>query len=282
MALSVAALRLLRRYPRECGAFLAAAVPAVYLIVRGNTLDHRQVLWLHIGLAAGAVVLIGWRILRSETARPYRTAFAAAACLFALLPASRALYDEVRPGPNGEILNPPAAPLSMDQEGAGASSPFSPSSAQHQYRRHHSLELLHGFRSTAASATRTSTSNGKARCIISHRSTTSSTGNRSNTCRTSAGTRPSKWCAGCHDHAVFFNGRFDRPIKDQIDTPEAQAGLGCMSCHSIVHVASTMGNADFTIEYPPLHQLASSRNPYLRAFDAFLTYLNPEPHRATL
>ena len=37
------------------------------------------------------------------------------------------------------------------------------------------------------------------------------------------GTRPSKWCAGCHDHAVFFNGRFDRPIAEQIDTPEAQA-----------------------------------------------------------
>ena len=50
------------------------------------------------------------------------------------------------------------------------------------------------------------------------------------------GTKPSKWCAGCHDHAVFFNGRFDRPIKEQIDTPEAQAGLGCTSCHSIVHV----------------------------------------------
>ena len=39
------------------------------------------------------------------------------------------------------------------------------------------------------------------------------------------GTQPSKWCAGCHDHAVFFNGRFDRPIKEQIETPEAQAGL---------------------------------------------------------
>jgi hypothetical protein len=26
--------------------------------------------------------------------------------------------------------------------------------------------------------------------------------------------RGSKWCAGCHDHAVFFNGRFDKPIED--------------------------------------------------------------------
>ena len=43
----------------------------------------------------------------------------------------------------------------------------------------------------------------------------------------------SKWCAGCHDHAVFFNGRFDKPIKTQIDTPEAHAGLGLhqLPCH---------------------------------------------------
>ena len=96
------------------------------------------------------------------------------------------------------------------------------------------------------------------------------------------GTQPSKWCAGCHDHAVFFNGRFDKPIKEQIDTPEAQAGLGCMSCHAIVHVGSSMGNGDFTMEYPPLHELASSKNKYIRAVDYFLTYLNPEPHTADL
>jgi hypothetical protein len=74
------------------------------------------------------------------------------------------------------------------------------------------------------------------------------------------GTQPSKWCAGCHDHAVFFNGRFDKPIKEQIDTPEAHAGLACTSCHSIVNVAGSMGQGGFTIEYPPLHELATSKN----------------------
>jgi len=42
-----------------------------------------------------------------------------------------------------------------------------------------------------------------------------------------------------------------------------------------------MGNGDFTIEYPPLHELATSRNRYVRALDRFLTYVNPEPHRRT-
>jgi hypothetical protein len=43
----------------------------------------------------------------------------------------------------------------------------------------------------------------------------------------------SKWCAGCHDHAVFFNGRFEKPIEPQIDTPEAQRGtcLHQLPCH---------------------------------------------------
>ncbi len=95
------------------------------------------------------------------------------------------------------------------------------------------------------------------------------------------GTQPSKWCAGCHDHAVFFNGRFERPIKEQIDTPEAHAGLACTSCHSITHVDSSMGNGGFTIEYPPLHELATSKNPMIRTIDHFLTYLDPEPHRKT-
>jgi hypothetical protein len=95
------------------------------------------------------------------------------------------------------------------------------------------------------------------------------------------GTRPSKWCAGCHDHAVFFNGRFDRPIKEQLDTPEAHAGLGCTSCHSIVQVKSTMGQGDFTIEYPPLHDLAVSENPLLRWGHDYLLKVDPKPHRDT-
>jgi len=44
--------------------------------------------------------------------------------------------------------------------------------------------------------------------------------------------------------------RFDRPIQDQVDTPEARAGLACTSCHAIVHVDSSMGNNGFTVEYP--------------------------------
>ena len=95
------------------------------------------------------------------------------------------------------------------------------------------------------------------------------------------GTEPSKWCAGCHDHAMFFNGRFDQPVGEQLETTEAQAGLGCASCHAVVHVGSTMGQGDFVIEYPPLHDLAASDNRLLQGVHDKLVYLSPEPHRRT-
>lgn len=280
LALAVAAVPLARRYPRECGMFLASTAPAIYLVIRGNTLDHRAVLWAHIGLAAIAVVLIGQRLFQTDVDRRWTFGFAAAACLLVLLPVSSAVYHRLLPDPNDTIANPSAPPLSMDQEGAGARSPFAPSSAQTNTghiipsnffmdsedcgRCHKDIyeqwkSSMHHFASF---------NNQFYRKAVEYMQDVT-------------GTHSSKWCAGCHDHAVFFNGRFDRPIREQIDTPEARNGLGCMSCHAIVHVASTMGNADFTVKYPPLHELASSHNRYIRAMTDFLTYLNPEPHRET-
>jgi hypothetical protein len=73
----------------------------------------------------------------------------------------------------------------------------------------------------------------------------------------------------------------DTPIRQIVHRPEAQAGLGCMMCHSIAQVKSTMGQGDFYLEYPKMHELAASKNPVIRSIHDFLTYLNPEPHRRT-
>ena len=50
-------------------------------------------------------------------------------------------------------------------------------------------------------------------------------------------------------------------------------------CHSIANVKSTMGQADFYLEYPKLHELAATQNPVARALHDFVIRLNPEPHR---
>jgi Flp pilus assembly protein TadD len=96
-----------------------------------------------------------------------------------------------------------------------------------------------------------------------------------------AGVRSSKWCAGCHDPALLYSGLFDTPIKQIVSRPEARAGLGCLMCHSIVEVKSTMGQGDFFLEYPKLHELAASENPLVRKLHDFVVLLNPEPHRRT-
>ncbi len=279
LALTPALSHLWRRARIAAFLFAFSAAMGLYLVVAGNTAGNRWVLWMHICAAAGGVsAMVPWLW---QTASPrFRTAFAAAVVFAAMAPVSAYWWRAVSPDPSARIRNPRVVPVSMEEEGAGPHSPFFPSSAKtnvggiipanffmdsercgecHKDIYEQWKGSMHHFASF---------NNQFYRKSIEHMQDV-------------VGTRPSKWCAGCHDHAVFFNGRFDRPIKEQVNTPEAQAGLGCMSCHSIVHVASSMGNGALTIEYPPLHELASSRNPLIRKMDYFLTYLNPGPHKKT-
>ena len=83
------------------------------------------------------------------------------------------------------------------------------------------------------------------------------------------GIKPSRWCAGCHDPSLLFSGEFDKPIREVENTPAGQAGLGCMMCHSITGVKSTMGQGDYRLEVPALHDMAMSENPIGAAFPRF-------------
>lgn len=93
------------------------------------------------------------------------------------------------------------------------------------------------------------------------------------------GIQPSKWCGGCHDPAILLNGVMDKPIRENLHTPAAQAGLACTACHSINRVKDTMGNSGYVIKYPPLHNLASSNNRLIRSMHNYLIKLDPEPHK---
>ena len=210
---------------------------------------------------------------------PARGLVVLALALAATTPALRYYADHL--APNGRpIVNPKEPPASMEAEGAGPRSPFFPSAADTN-----TGEII--------PANFFMTSKTCARChqdiydqwnsSAHHFSSFNNQWYRKSIeyMQDVVGTKPSKWCAGCHDHAVFFNGRFDRPIKEQIDTPEAQNGLGCTSCHSIVHVRSTMGQGDFEVEYPPLHDLAVSEQPLLAFAHDYLLKLDPGPHKRT-
>jgi len=260
--------------------FGAGALLGVVLLFVGTTRPVRWLLYTHIALMGLAALLAlgAGRDLARHAPRGL-AASSVAAALFALAsPLARAVSDIWPPHP--AIVNPGLPPLSMDGEGQGASGPFFPSSAETNVGR-------------TVPANFFLTSQECGRCHKDIYEQWSSSAHRFSSFNNQwyrksieymqdvVGTRPSKWCAGCHDHALLFDGNFDEPIRGRTDTPAAQAGLGCASCHAIVHVKSTMGQGDFTIEYPPLHDLAVSDNPILRTAHDYLLRLDPGPHSRT-
>jgi Flp pilus assembly protein TadD len=255
----------------------AGAVLGLILIKTGTPRSEWNLLYAHILLS-----LAGVGILFSEWSKWFsaKTVLRAASGLLvlAILGFGAWYLRESRWQKQSRIENPSMPPATMNGEGDGPEGPFFPSSAQvyggqkipskffmesdsckrcHQDIYNQWFSSMHHF---------SSFNNQWYRKSIEYMQDT-------------IGTKPSKWCGGCHDPAVLYSGLMDTPIKQIVHRPEAQAGLGCMMCHSIVHVKSTMGQGDFNLEYPKLHELAATENPLLRWAHDFLVNLNPEPHR---
>jgi hypothetical protein len=93
--------------------------------------------------------------------------------------------------------------------------------------------------------------------------------------------RAARWCAGCHDVVPFFSGAFDDPNYDDVHDPTSQAGLTCVACHSITHINSTQGNADYTVEEPIMYPFTYSSNAVLRFINQTLVKAKPEFHKKT-
>ncbi|MEQ1945935.1 MAG: tetratricopeptide repeat protein [Bryobacteraceae bacterium] len=273
----------LRRGTKVAALFFTVAFGfGAYLAYAGLSLDRHWALWAHIAAALLGVGAVGMWVARTSRMQmdwvPYRKAFGASVAVLVLLPALTTVYNKVVPGPYTKISNPHVVPTSMQEEGAGPKSPFYPSSANTNVN---GIIPSNFFMDSKACGECHKDIYDQWNSSAHHFSSFNNQYYRKaiEYMQDVVGTQPSKWCAGCHDHAVFFNGRFDKPIKEQIDTPEAHAGLACTSCHSIVNVNGSMGNGGFTIEYPPLHQYMTSDNKYIKAFNHFLTNLNPEPHK---
>ncbi len=265
--------------------FVISAIFAGILTYIGNTTDHRWILWTHIvtaSLGLLALVPFAWRKAAEHAGgwRTFRNGFALSLALLVVLPALGALYQKLNPDPSDKIVNPLIVPTAMTEEGGGPSSPFFPSSAKTNVG---GIIPSNFFMDSAACGECHKDIYEQWKSSAHHFASFNNQYYRKSIeyMQDTIGTQPSKWCAGCHDHAVFFNGRFERPIKEQIDTPEARAGLACTSCHAITHVNSSMGNGGFTIQYPPLHELVSSKNKYIHALDYFVTFLKPGPHKQT-
>ena len=264
----------------------AGAIIGLILIKTGTSRPEWNKLYLHIVISlAGVGLLIAGRWGRdSSYPAPLSTRLAsgamrAAVCLAVLAGVGYgAHYVRESWQTRNRIQNPTMPPDTMNGEGDGPEGSFFPSSAQVYgkqkipskfFMESDSCKRCHEdiYNQWFSSAHHFSSFNNQwYRKSIEYMQDT-------------IGTKPSKWCGGCHDPAVLYAGMMDTPIKQIVHRPEAQAGLGCMMCHSIANVKSTMGQADFYLEYPKLHELAATKNPIARELHDFLIKLNPEPHR---
>lgn len=265
--------------------FILSSLIGLFIMLFGATRPWfgfgRTVKWAgpaHLLVGVAALLLLTSWIRQQRTVWPrFARTFTVAVLLSLIFPVIAAQYLKRTRAKTDYIVNPTSPPLTMEGEGQGPGGPFFPSSAvtntggtipanffmnSESCARCH-REIYDQWNSSAHHFA--SFNNQWYRKSIEYMQDT-------------VGTGPSKWCAGCHDHAVLFAGKFDTPIREQINTPEAQAGLGCVSCHSIAHVRSSMGQADFQIEYPAIHALADSDNRLLQWGHDMLTYAKPELH----
>ncbi|MGB9286647.1 MAG: tetratricopeptide repeat protein [Candidatus Sulfotelmatobacter sp.] len=262
----------------------AGAVLGLILIKTGTPRAEWNWLYLHILIALIGVGLLiadklgklGWL---SSAGSASAAALRTAVCLLLLFGIGYgAHYIRESWQTRTRIQNPTMPPENMNDEGDGPEGAFFPSSAQVYgdqkipskfFMESDSCKRCHEdiYNQWFSSAHHFSSFNNQwYRKAIEYMQDT-------------VGTKPSKWCGGCHDPAVLYSGLMDTPIKQIVHRPESQAGLGCMMCHSIARVKSTMGQADFYLEYPKLHELAATKNPVARGLHDFLIRLNPEPHR---
>ncbi len=263
----------------------AGALLGIVLIKIGTPLRLKPWLYGHIALCVLGVLFLaaswlfskGW--LGNGVIRR-GLGFAALTLLTAAIAAGTWWTREVAWKNANRISNPLMPPETMDNEGDGPQGKFFPSSAQTKHGGN--IPSQYFMKSDACQRCHADIYK-QWNSSMHHFSSFNNQWYRKSIeyMQDVAGVRSSKWCAGCHDPALLYSGLFDTPIKQIVDRPEARAGLGCMMCHSIVEVKSTMGQGDFFLEYPKLHELAASENPLVRRLHDFVVRLNPEPHRRT-
>lgn len=270
---------------RMIGLLAVAGAGLGYALIKHNTSANHDLYLAHVIVATGAAALFAiWIAARYGSAwfdrRASLLVLTSSAALF-LLPGATWLQARYFPDPRLHIENSIVVPTSMREEGGGDKSPFWPSATQtnlkatvpsnfftdsEQCGSCHK-EIYEQWKSSMHHVA--SFNNQFYRKSIEYMQDVQ------------GGTKQSQWCAGCHDHAVIFSGKWKKPMKEQIDTREAQTGLGCISCHAISHVSGTTGNGSFVMEYNALHDIAASREPAIQWLDRFLTFTDPSPHRKT-
>ena len=253
-----------------------------YLMIVGATTPYRWLLITHIVSISTGSLLFCLHLLKACTllASSLKKVSVAVLVVVVLFPIGAKLTQRYLPNATYLVRNPALPPTSMYEEGGGTTGHFFPASVETSTGALIPTDFFLTSQTCAAkgchpdiyqqwneSAHHFSSFNNQwyRKSIIYMQEVN--------------GIQPSKWCGGCHDPAILLNGVMDRPIRENLHTPAAQAGLACTACHSIEKVKDTMGNSGYVIKYPPLHNIAASENPIIRNLHNYLIRLDPEPHK---
>ncbi len=259
--------------------FVVAIISGIWLMIVGGTRPNRWLLLTHIITASiGVLFLLSYLIWVCKFWVGPATVVLVTSALF---PLCVFLFRQYLPNPDYLVKNPTDnIPTSMYEEGGGSSSPFFPSSAETDTGQLIPTNFFLTSKTCSAKGCHTDIYHQWSQSAHHFSSFNNQWYQKSITYMQDVnGIQSSKWCAGCHDLAVLFNGVMDQPIRENLHRPEAQAGLACTACHSIERVKDTMGNGGYVIKYPPLHEIAASKNPIIRQLHNYLIRLDPEPHR---
>ena len=253
-----------------------------YLMIVGATTPYRWLLITHIvSVSAGSILLCVHLLRDTELLTPlFKKISIGVLAVVLLFPIGAKLTQHYLPNETYLVENPALPPTSMYEEGGGTTGHFFPASVETETGALIPTDFFLTSETCATSGCHpdiyrqwnesahhfSSFNNQWYRKSIIYMQEVN-------------GIQPSKWCGGCHDPAILLNGVMDRPIRENLHTPAAQAGLACTACHSIEKVKDTMGNSGYVIKYPPLHDIAASDNPVIRNLHNYLIRLDPEPHK---
>ena len=260
----------------------ASAALGWALLIWGNGLHQRTLLWLHE--AASALLLLGLAaagLRRRAGLRPaLRAGIAALAAAIVAVPVTLRVYRHFHPSPWSRIANRGVGYVSSQAE--TGNTPFAPADITTFYHGRKNAFIPESFYEDSQECQRCHPRIYREWESSAHHFSSFNNQYYSKAIQymqqVQGTTTGSAVCAGCHDPAVLLTGHWKTPIVQQLHTRRAQAGLGCLACHGIVHVNSTLGNADFVVSDPSLNHLVHSKNPFLRwGYDAIL-HLDPTPH----
>ncbi|HLY61828.1 MAG TPA: tetratricopeptide repeat protein [Terriglobia bacterium] len=287
----------------------AAGAFGIFLAVVGMTRPHSLALYMHVACAIAGLFLLLIQLRRhvasynvetrkskidgafppqlQPSSREFRTssferawrwcAVVMPACL--LFYGGVTIYHRNFPNPEYNISNPATPPLTMEAEGGGTNSFMFPSSAQTPDGKPIKSEF---FMDSNACQKCHADIYDQWKSSMHHIASFNNQWYRKSIeyMQDTIGIKSSMWCAGCHDHALALSDMMQaRPIREIEFTKQGQNGLGCMSCHAIVHVAGSMGQGGITFEYPALSEYAASKNPIMKFLHDYQVYLDPKPHR---